>query len=265
MLKKMFVWVENMFVFVNNRMTTEHNYSIFFPILFFCSVFVLYLQKNLCMTTLTEAQSQVLNFIHGYIRTWNKPPTYREIADKMNYASLNSVVSVIDALCKKGYLQKGKGARGIVLSENALSLEQDDGTFSGQKHQIVNVLSFVHTKQKPLLQVSGLVSFDVSFTKNNDCFCVFSSDEGMSPSGIFNKDLLLVQKINRHDLVGGEMCAILTPDGVLARFVKIVNGRLYFVPSAKNYSELTDSDFQASQFEVLGVVLASIKRFWKQR
>ena len=54
---------------------------------------------------LTARQRQVLDFIECEIRTRQRPPTMREIADHFGWASYAASAFHIDALRRKGYLR----------------------------------------------------------------------------------------------------------------------------------------------------------------
>jgi len=64
---------------------------------------------------LTERQKRVLEIIKDTIRKSGYPPTEREIAQKLGLKWIKGVQRHIDALKKKGYIKKGKGARAIQL------------------------------------------------------------------------------------------------------------------------------------------------------
>ncbi|MBI4370390.1 MAG: repressor LexA [Elusimicrobia bacterium] len=60
------------------------------------------------MTNLTQKQKKVLDFISHFIHKSGQSPTYREIQAHFRYASLRAVVRHIEALVKKGFLEKGR-------------------------------------------------------------------------------------------------------------------------------------------------------------
>ncbi len=55
---------------------------------------------------LTKKQLEFFHFIREYRKTNGIWPTYREIADQLDYKSPNSVTQNIKALIKKGVLRK---------------------------------------------------------------------------------------------------------------------------------------------------------------
>ena len=66
------------------------------------------------MKGLTRRQEEVLMFIAEHIADCGYPPSYQEIADQFKIASKHGVVRHLDALIKKGYIEKsGTTARSI--------------------------------------------------------------------------------------------------------------------------------------------------------
>ncbi|RMF61433.1 MAG: repressor LexA, partial [Calditrichaeota bacterium] len=58
------------------------------------------------MKGLTKRQEEVLNFIADYLANYGYPPSYQEIADALNIASKHGVVRHLEALMRKGYIEK---------------------------------------------------------------------------------------------------------------------------------------------------------------
>lgn len=71
---------------------------------------------------LTERQQEILDFIVSEIQRQGYPPTLREICSKFDISSTQGVRRHIDALEKKGYIQREPGARSISVSSDILDL-----------------------------------------------------------------------------------------------------------------------------------------------
>lgn len=66
----------------------------------------------------TRKQKALLDYIEAFIKENGYSPSYREIADGMNYASVATVAIHIDNLAKRGLLiKRGKYARSIELAD----------------------------------------------------------------------------------------------------------------------------------------------------
>lgn len=66
-------------------------------------------------------QMQIFDFICRYIGQQGWPPTIMEIRDHFGYASNQSVVDHLNALASKGYLERVKKARGIIVKKGPLA------------------------------------------------------------------------------------------------------------------------------------------------
>lgn len=60
------------------------------------------------MKGLTRRQEEVLKFIGSYIADYGYPPSYQEIADAFGIASKHGVVRHLEALVRKGFLEKSE-------------------------------------------------------------------------------------------------------------------------------------------------------------
>lgn len=76
-------------------------------------------QKN---TNLTHRQEEVLNIIVREIETNGFPPTVREVRDRLGVSSIRGASVHLEALEKKGYIQKTGKARGIKVLRRSPSL-----------------------------------------------------------------------------------------------------------------------------------------------
>jgi repressor LexA len=64
---------------------------------------------------LTRRQAEALDFIKSFVSRNNYPPTIREIADHMNYASTSTAFNVLEMLVRKGFIKKGNGPRELQI------------------------------------------------------------------------------------------------------------------------------------------------------
>lgn len=71
---------------------------------------------------LTDRQQSILDFIVEEIQRQGYPPTLREISSRFGISSTQGVRRHIDALEKKGYIERDSGARSISVSSDILDL-----------------------------------------------------------------------------------------------------------------------------------------------
>jgi len=62
---------------------------------------------------LTLPQERVLSVIHAWARKNGWPPTLREICAEIGVSSPETARQHVDALVKKGYVKRGRGARAL--------------------------------------------------------------------------------------------------------------------------------------------------------
>src|SRR5437879_3255268 len=71
---------------------------------------------------LTERQQRVVQAIQSWIGEYGYPPTIRELGKQLGIKSLRGVTTHLDAIAKKGYLSRQRGARGIrLLMQSAMA------------------------------------------------------------------------------------------------------------------------------------------------
>ncbi|MFH0750046.1 MAG: hypothetical protein V1917_04015 [Candidatus Gottesmanbacteria bacterium] len=72
---------------------------------------------------MTDNQRNLLQFINGYRVEYGSSPTLREMVSGINVSDNKSILGIIAALTKQGYLRKGiQKTRSILLTDKALDL-----------------------------------------------------------------------------------------------------------------------------------------------
>lgn len=84
----------------------------------------------------TERQRFVLAQIHATVRAMGVPPTVRELAAALDITSTNAVVDFIDALARKGMLERGARDRARSLRLTPLGVIYATGSDLVGDHQI---------------------------------------------------------------------------------------------------------------------------------
>lgn len=186
------------------------------------------------MQKLTEKQALILNFIKKEVKTKGVVPSIREICTASGLSSTSSVHFHLESLEKKGYIKRKESkTRNIeILEKNFYK-----NTFS---KEFVNI---------PILgKVSaGLPSFaeeeaedffpvPVSYLKNNDAFMLKIQGDSMINAGIYNNDLVLVNKQNfaqNNDIV----IALIEDETTCKRFFKEKCG-IRLMPENDSYESI---------------------------
>ncbi len=73
------------------------------------------------MDSLTKQQQRVLSFLESFIARNGYPPSRKQIADKMGFASQNAAQGHLKALARKGRIELTPGvSRGLKLTDGVL-------------------------------------------------------------------------------------------------------------------------------------------------
>ncbi len=143
---------------------------------------------------LTERQEQVLRFILSWIRENSSPPTITEIANHLGIPYPKSAGTHLDALEKKGYIQRIPGkARGIRLLAKAS--EYNDAQVSAEWltiPRIGRIRAGLATGSDSLAE--GQITIPASFLQETPDFVLSVAGDSMIGAGIMDGDLAFIKK-----------------------------------------------------------------------
>jgi len=190
---------------------------------------------------LTQRQNEAYEFIRGYMDQHRKPPTLQEIGEALGIASTNGVYKLLQALEKKGWIEREKhAARGIELVD-----ETSDPFGMGSGQPRLPIISRTASDQPERLRErpKGTISVDDRLLRQardpDDCLVGQAGDDGMNGAAIQKGDLLLIEEMDWSDLENGALVAVLVQAELLARTFHFANGRLHLRPADRHYTEDT--------------------------
>lgn len=97
------------------------------------------------MKQLTHRQQEVLGHILDHLELKNSYPAYRWIADKMGVRSKYTIICHLEALERKGYLQRRKDSKsirpGFQLTNKAATLLNSDLDIAHRKLEKIRILT----------------------------------------------------------------------------------------------------------------------------
>ncbi len=167
------------------------------------------------MKQITGRQQEVLDFISGFTKVNNYPPTVREIGEHFSI-SLRAVQDHIAALQKKGYLSQ--------TQKRARSLNVISGSNSGN-HAFVSKVPLLGTVAagKPLLSeenLDGYVNLTEPFVRpGKSYFALRVRGQSMIDAGILEGDLAVVEQA--QTAVDGQIVVAVIDNAItLKRFYK---------------------------------------------
>jgi repressor LexA len=209
---------------------------------------------------LTERQQEVFNFIVGYIENRGYPPTIREMQEGLGIGSLRGVTIHLDALHKKGFIERfsGKGgpprqARGIrILAKmNPRAEDVENGVLR------LPLLGTIAAGQ-PLLANQNIEDFlpvPVQILRGvSNAFLLRIKGDSMTGAHILEGDLVIIQPQETAE-VGDIVAARIGDDATVKRFWRHGN-RIELHPQNPNYAPipLRKSDNAAVIGKVIGLL-----------
>ncbi len=195
------------------------------------------------MEKLTPRQRSVLEFISGYLDGKGYPPTLRDIADHLKVKGTLGVMKHLDALEKKGHIQKVSGtSRGIILtghSTGAVSLP------------VVGVVR-AGLPQPAVEDIEGYFSIDRSQMKSAGAFFLRVKGDSMINDAIREGDLALVRPqstAENNDIV----VAMIEGEATLKRFFRGKN-HICLRPANPNYDDIIIRAGSGEEVSIVGKV-----------
>lgn len=171
------------------------------------------------MEKLTQRQNEVLDFIKSYIAKHGYPPAVREIGSALGLKSPATTQSHINALENKGYIKKTNSKyRSLEIVGNNEYLNEDVIT--------VPLLGKI-TAGSPIEAIETPDEFfslpAYLIPNKEEIFTLKVSGESMINAGIFDKDIVIVQRQNVAR--NGDIVVAMTMDNevTLKRFYKESN------------------------------------------
>lgn len=198
------------------------------------------------MKRLTAKQQSVLDFIISFKRAKLSSPSYRDIAEGMNYKHVNSIFQIVKNLEKFGYLRI-EGRRNIEILKGDEAPEIDDSNIYN-----IPILGSV-SAGLPLFteagQALGYVSTTNYLTENpRDLFFVKVNGDSMINANIQHDDMLLVRRTNiakHRDIV----IALVDGNETTCKRLMLENSQMYLKAENEAYP-----DIFSEHIDIQGVV-----------
>ena len=135
------------------------------------------------MQPLTERQQQVLDVIAVSLAKAGCPPTLREISDSIGTKGTATAIAHLEALDRKGYINRRGGSRGIMLTNRPPS------------SVLVPVVGTVRAgAPEPAVEdYQGHCSVDPSWLRGEGCYFLRVKGDSMIDAHILDGDLALIR------------------------------------------------------------------------
>lgn len=139
---------------------------------------------------ISTKQREILDYIKSEILQRGYPPAVREICEAVHLKSTSSVHSHLETLEKNGYIRRDP--------TKPRAIEIVDDSFNLSRHEIVNVpIVGTVTAGQPILAIENIEGYFPLLSEDipkSETFMLKVKGESMINAGIFNGDLILVEK-----------------------------------------------------------------------
>jgi repressor LexA len=162
---------------------------------------------------LTKRQNDVFHFLREHIEKNGFPPTIQEICNKFGFASTNGVSQLLQALEKKGYIERvSKGAsRGIRILDDSAKKTYKSLEVQGAKNITLIGDGQSDNPLSVFLSPKGQMVIDSNFfASKGQLFGSVAEDDAMSTDGIFQGDIVIV--LQQPTVKSGQIAVCLVHD-----------------------------------------------------
>ncbi len=202
--------------------------------------------------TLSEKQRKILEFLKKEIITKGYPPSVREICDAVGLKSTSTVHGYLERLEKKGLIRRDP------TKPRAIEI-LDDTTYVFKK-ELVNVPIVGRvTAGQPILAVENIedtfpIPAQYLHNKNNDVFMLTVEGESMIEAGIFDGDLVIIEKVSTAQ--NGDMVVALIEDEATVKTFYKEKDHIRLQPENSNMEPII-----VHNVTILGKVIGVIRMF----
>jgi len=200
------------------------------------------------MKTITPRQTEILETIARYIGEKSYPPSYQEIADQLGIKSKYAILKHIDALVKKGYLEKDSSAR-------ALRIIDPEFAPQGSEQPNVPLIGRVAAGFPILAQenIERYVPVPRALIRSEGrYFALKVRGDSMINAGILEDDLVVVNSTNtaQHK----DIVVALIDDEVTVKRLVVDTGKTYLKAENPLYDDIIPSGEWSIQGKVVGLI-----------
>ena len=201
------------------------------------------------MEPLTEKQQLILNYIKSQVKLNGVVPSIREICQASGLSSTSSVHLHLETLEKKGYIRRKQSkTRNIEILEKNF--------YKNSYDELVNVPILGNVSAGiPTFATESIESYfpiSVSYLKNNDAFMLKVFGDSMINAGIYDGDLVLV---NKQSTANNRDIALIDDETTCKRFF-IEDNTIVLKPENSLYEPI-----KSNNIIILGKVIGLFRSF----
>lgn len=201
------------------------------------------------VTTLTERQKEIVDFIRRYRARRGISPTQREICEEFGYSSFGTLQKHIRLLLEKGVLvREWNKRRSLVVAGEEERAHAAEIPLYGRI-----------AAGRPIEAIAGneTVTVPEVLTRKGENFVLRVSGQSMIEDGIEDGDYVVVNR--REKAENGEMVvALVRGEATLKRYFREADGRVRLQPGNERMSPMF---WREDEVDVQGVVVGLMRKF----
>lgn len=202
---------------------------------------------------ISTRQRLILEFIIAESKKQGYPPTVREICEAVGLSSPGTVHSHLTTLEEKGYIRRN-GSK-----QRAIEIVTDDLIYASMKKEMAHLpVVGTITAGQPILaeeHIEDYFPIPMDYlTTNAEVFMLNVSGESMIEAGVFDGDLIMVEKT--AFVRNGEMAVVLVEDSATVKYFYKEKRRYRLQPANQKMEPI-----YVDEAQVLGRVIGLFRRF----
>lgn len=211
------------------------------------------------MKKLTEKQNEVLETITQKINGNGVPPTLEELREELGMGSKNAVLSHLDALVKKGYIERSSKARDIRVLKRLNRERVMNNNLAIESILELPVIGTV-AAGTPVLTEENIERFiyvpNYLVQSKQPCFALRVHGDSMMNAGIFDGDLVIVQSTQLAR--NGDIVVALIGNEVTVKRLVISERQRYLKAENPAFSDIVPNEPWSLQGKVLALIREQI-------
>jgi repressor LexA len=200
---------------------------------------------------LTSRQKRILQFISDYINDHGYPPSIREIGQEFSIGSLRGVTVHLNALEKKGYIERSNSPRSIRIIHPSYQ--------ASGRVKMVPLLGTIAAGIPVLAQehVEDVIPVPVQMVRNiENAFLLRVRGDSMINEGILPRDLVLIKP--QENANHGDLVAVLLGDEATVKRIHFDRDAVRLMPANPAYEPIV---VNREDSKVIGKVVGLIRDY----
>lgn len=207
------------------------------------------------MKKLTKKQNWVLQAITQKINGNGVPPTLEELREDLGMSSKNAVLSHLEALVKKGYIERSSKARDIRVLKRVERERAFDRNLE-VRHEIKMPLIGTVAAGTPVLTEENIERFiyvpNYLVQSKQPCFALRVHGDSMVNAGIHDGDLVIVQSTQMAH--NGDIVVALIGNEVTVKRLIMKDKQRYLKAENPAFSDIHPDEPWSLQGKVLALI-----------